>query len=249
MSEQEIGKEVIVLDTVGSTNKEAADRLALSQLAHGTVILAHEQTEGRGQRGRNWISRAHQDLTFSVALLPKHMKATDAFALAKISALAVADVVAPKVLGETRVKWPNDVLVDRRKICGILIKTEVVGGMVQSAIIGIGLNVNSRELDEAYLPTSLRMETGQEHDRMQLLKELCTALDRRWKQLTAQPVAIRSDYSDRLWSVGRWCDFELDGQPFSGRPLDVDAEGRLLVESATGQVVAYGLDRLRFAAR
>ena len=244
-----IGKELIELGSVGSTNKEAAERLALSQVAHGTVILAHEQTDGRGQRGRSWVSGSSLDLTFSIVLLPSRLRASDQFKLAKVAALAVQEVVQAKVLNEVKIKWPNDVLVERRKIAGILIKNAIVGNMVQSSIVGIGLNVNSRELDEAYLPTSLRLETGVEQDRMTVLEELLSAFERRWGQLETDPPALGSDFSDALWSVGRWTGFELDGNPITARAMDVDSDGRLIVETEDGKVTAYGLERLRFGER
>jgi BirA family biotin operon repressor/biotin-[acetyl-CoA-carboxylase] ligase len=249
MDQLKIGAERVVLESVGSTNKEAADRMALSPLAHGTVILAHEQTDGRGQRGRSWVSGPGQDLTFSVVVFPRKLKASEHFVLAKMAALAVRDVVAPKVLNDVRIKWPNDVLVDRRKIAGILIKTEVVGGMVQSAIIGIGLNVNSRELDEAYLPTSLRLETGREQDRMALLDEVLDAMEVRWQQMEQDDPKLHSEYSDLLWAKGRWTTFEVEGGTMAGRAMDVDADGRLIVEAEDGTVVPYGLEKLRFAGR
>ena len=249
MSGKVIGKNLIVLDSVGSTNKEAADRAGRSKVVHGTVILAHEQTDGRGQRGRNWNSGAGLDLTFSIVLLPRKLKASSHFKLAKVAALAVQEVVQTRVLNEVRIKWPNDVLVERRKIAGILIKNEVVGALVQSTIVGIGLNVNSRELDEAYLPTSLLIETGTEQDRMVLLDEILIAFERRWEQMEADHPGLGSDYSDALWAIGRWTTFVLDDKNITARAVDVDSDGRLIVETEDGKVAAYGLERLRFAAR
>lgn len=249
MSGKVIGKNLIVLDSVGSTNKEAADRAGRSNVVHGTVILAHEQTDGRGQRGRNWNSGAGLDLTFSIVLLPRKLKASSHFKLAKVAALAVQEVVQTRVLNEVRIKWPNDVLVERRKIAGILIKNEVVGALVQSTIVGIGLNVNSRELDEAYLPTSLLIETGTEQDRMVLLDEILIAFERRWEQMETDHPGLGSDYSDALWAIGRWTTFVLDDKNITARAVDVDSDGRLIVETEDGKVAAYGLERLRFAAR
>ncbi|MCB0784260.1 MAG: hypothetical protein KDC02_08595, partial [Flavobacteriales bacterium] len=111
---REIGRELVELATVGSTNKHAADLLSLSKVQHGAVILAHEQTEGRGQRGRTWSSAAGKDLTFSIVLQPQVLKASGQFMLAKLAALAVHDVVAGQLkwgVGkrdeEVRIKWPN----------------------------------------------------------------------------------------------------------------------------------------------
>ena len=251
-----IGAQYIELSTVDSTNNYAAEQLGLSELQHGAVILAHEQTEGRGQRGRTWSSSSGLDLTFSIVLQPQNLRATDHFRLGKVAALAIHQVVeeALKVTqgvggGEVRIKWPNDILVDHRKIAGILIQNDVVGGLVQSAIVGIGLNVNSSELNHEHHATSVRLEVGRPQDRMALLERLCQAFEQWWDLLTTDPALVDRNYVERLWARGRYADFELDGAPFTGRPIDVDADGRLLVEGEAGGVSAYGLDRLRFASR
>jgi BirA family biotin operon repressor/biotin-[acetyl-CoA-carboxylase] ligase len=251
-----IGQELITLKSVDSTNKHAADLLAQGKLAHGAVILADEQTAGRGQRGRIWRSGAGLDLTASVLLRFEHLKASEQFTLAKVASLAVHDVVstAMKVAVDraselTRIKWPNDVLVDRRKVSGILIKNEVVGGLVMNTVMGFGINVNSGDLDAEFNATSLRMETGLEHDRLALLEHLCQRLEYRLEAWQNDPDDLAHAYTNLLWARGRYADFELDGQPFSARPMDVDDDGRLLVEDEDGKVQVFGYDRLRFAAR
>ena len=256
MRTQVIGQELITLKSVDSTNKHAAELLAQGKLAHGAVILAEEQTAGRGQRGRIWRSGSGLDLTASVLLHFEHLKASEQFVLAKIASLAVHDVIssAMKVAvdrsGElTRIKWPNDVLVDRRKISGILIKNEVVGGLVMNSILGFGINVNSGDLDAEFNATSLRMETGLEHDRLALLEHLCQRLEHQLDVWQNDPDGLARAYTDRLWARGRYADFELDGHPFSARPMDVDEDGRLLVEDEEGKVQVFGYDRLRFAPR
>ncbi|MBK8341730.1 MAG: biotin--[acetyl-CoA-carboxylase] ligase [Flavobacteriales bacterium] len=104
-----------------STNKHAAELVRLTEVQHGTVILAHVQTEGRGQRGHVWQSEPGQDLTFSVVLRPENFLAGDQFLLAQCAALAVWDTVAGQRVAEVRVKWPNDVLAGIHKVAGILI--------------------------------------------------------------------------------------------------------------------------------
>ncbi len=251
-----IGAQFIELASVDSTNNYAAEHLSLSELQHGAVILAHDQTAGRGQRRRTWTSSNGLDLTYSIVLRPQGLKAADHFRLGKVAALAVHQTVeeALKVTqgvggGQVRIKWPNDILVDRQKIAGILIQNDVVGGQVQSAIVGIGLNVNSSELNHEHHATSLRLEVGQPQDRMALLERLCQVFEHWWDLLASDPAQVDASYVERLWARGRYADFELDGQPFTGRPVDVDADGRLLVEGEAGGVLAYGLDRLRFAPR
>lgn len=251
-----IGQQLIELESVGSTNKHAAELLAQRKVAHGAVILAHEQTDGRGQRGRIWRSGANLDLTISIVLQFEHLKAGEQFTLAKVASLAVHDVAssAMKVAVDrgsdpVRIKWPNDVLVDRRKVSGILIKNDIVGGLVMNSIIGIGINVNSGELDAEFNATSLRMETGTEHDRTELLELLCQRLEHHLELWQSDHEALSRAYTSLLWARGRYADLELDGQPFSARPMDVDEDGRLLVEDEDGRVQVFGYDRLRFAAR
>lgn len=256
MRTKAIGQQLITLDSVDSTNKRAAELVAEGKAAHGAVILAHEQTAGRGQRGRIWRSGAGLDLTFSLVLGFEHLKVAEQFILAKIASVAVHDVVAgamrmavDRASDKVRIKWPNDVLVDRRKVSGILIKNDVVGGLVMNSIIGIGLNVNSGELDAEFNATSLRMETGLEHDRIDLLEQLCQRLESHLDSWHKDPDVLARTYTELLWSRGRYADFELDGKPYSARPMDVDEDGRLLVEDEEGKVRVLGHDRLRFAPR
>jgi BirA family biotin operon repressor/biotin-[acetyl-CoA-carboxylase] ligase len=251
-----IGQEFITLGSVDSTNKHAAELLAQGKLSHGAVILADEQTAGRGQRGRIWRSGSGLDLTASVLLHFDHLKASEQFVLAKIVSLAVHDVVsaAMKMAVDrgselTRIKWPNDVLIDRRKVSGILIKNDVVGGLVMNSIVGIGINVNSGDLDAEFNATSLRMETGMEHDRLALLEHLCQRLEHHLGSWQNDTDSLGRAYTSLLWGRGRYTAFELDGQPFSARPMDVDEDGRLLVEDEEGKVRVFGYDRLRFAPR
>jgi len=244
-----IGHRILRFDAVQSTNKTAAELVALSQATHGTVILAREQTAGRGQRGRGWVSEAGLDLTLSVVLEPAALRAEQQFALSKLAALAVHDTVSRWVVGAVRVKWPNDVLVERRKVAGILIECDLVGDRVRRAVVGVGLNVNSAGLDETLAATSLATQCGGAQDLEEVLAALLGALRERWAQWEADPVGTDRDYADRLWAAGRWAPMLLDGDLRSLRPMEVDALGRLLVEHEDGRVAAYGLDRLRFAPR
>ena len=244
-----IGEQFVEVASTASTNKLAAELAALSKLQHGAVILAHEQTMGRGQRGNSWSSGPGLDLTFSVHLRPRALLVDRQFALAQAAALAVRDTVAARLAGDVRVKWPNDVLVGERKVSGILIKNEVIGQLVVAVILGIGLNVNSVDLPAGLMATSLALEMGGPQDRMEVLRELLARLQQRWEQVEEGDPALGEAYAAHLWQRGRWAAVVIDGGPALVRPMDVDAHGRLLVEHEDGRLAAYGLDRLRFAAR
>lgn len=247
-----IGERVLVLDTVDSTNKYAATALSRHEIGHGTAIMAMEQTVGRGQREREWISAPGLDLAASLVLLPKNFMAAEQFNVAKAAALAVHDVVSEALreagmdVREARIKWPNDVLVGRKKVAGILIINELKGPYVVSSIVGIGINVNSTGLPSELVATSLLQETNTVRGQRALLTQLCERMEHWWTMLAKDPDAMARAYTDRLWATGRFSTFTLDGNAFNARPLDVDESGRLIVEDETGDVAAYGLERLRF---
>ncbi len=244
-----IGHPIITFDTLESTNKTAAELLSLSKVQHGAVILAREQTSGLGQRGRSWISKAGADLMMSVVLKPPVLRAEDQFILSKVVSLAVRDVAERITGSDVRIKWPNDILVDRRKLAGILIKNDVVGDLVTSSVVGVGINANSSEFPEELVATSLFNETGRLMDLGELLTGVCAALNHWWGCWQEDPAGLDSHYCERLWARGRWAEVVLDGASTQARPMDVDRHGRLIVELEGGKVAAYGLDRLRFAAR
>jgi BirA family biotin operon repressor/biotin-[acetyl-CoA-carboxylase] ligase len=243
-----IGDPIIAFDSLESTNKTAAELLGLSKVQHGAVIMAREQTSGRGQRGRSWTSVAGDDLMISIVLRPDRLRADVQFELSKIAALAVSEVVGALVGGAVRIKWPNDILVGRNKICGILIKNELIGELVMTSILGIGINVNSTEYPEDLVATSLRNETGRTMDLQIVLADLCRSLDN-WYSRWEGGGDLSMAYAERLWMRGRWAQFLLDDHPTLARPVDVDRHGRLIIEQEGGEVAAYGLDRLRFAPR
>ncbi len=247
-----IGEQVIVLDSVDSTNNYAATALSRQELRHGTAIMALEQTAGRGQRGREWIAAPGLDLSASMVLLPDRFPATEQFNLAKAAALAVHDVVsdalreAGKDEQEARIKWPNDVLIGRNKVAGILIVNELKGPYVASSIVGIGINVNSTGLPSELAATSLLQETRALREPRALLTQLCQRMEHWWERMADAPGTIAAAYAERLWAKSRFSTFTLDGEEFSARPIDVDGSGRLIVEDEAGNVAAYGLERLRF---
>lgn len=244
-----IGLDVIELALVESTNKTAAELIGLSKAGHGTVILAQEQTSGRGQRGRQWQSSAGRDITFSLVLEPPALFADAQFGLGKLAALALLDALSHFLPGRVKVKWPNDLLVGRLKIAGILIECDLIGDRVRHAVIGVGINVNSTDFPAEYAATSLSLETGSEQKKKEVLEKVLQSFRDRYEQWSHDLVSQDRDYTEALWAKGRWADMLLDGSAMSLRPLGVDPQGRLLVEHDGGRVIAYGLDRLRFAGR
>ena len=136
--------DIIWLESVDSTNLEA--KRHISDIDNLSVLSALEQTAGRGQRGNTWTSNAGENLMFSIVLKSPALMPEDHFALNEIAALSVADFLSTYGI-KAQIKWPNDIYVDDKKICGILIENSFRGKYISSSIIGIGLNINQRNFD------------------------------------------------------------------------------------------------------
>ena len=222
----------------------------------GTVIVTDDQTGGRGRLGRGWVSQPGKDLTFSALARPALAPAR-AHLLSLAAALAVAETLEglPQVAGRVGIKWPNDVLVGERKVCGILLEGSMDADSLQWAIIGIGLNVNSRpdlftkglsaeELRQwsgRPLPASLAAETGGDVPRAPLFAALLGALARRLAEVEGPQAgellaAVRRRDLLKGREVGVFAGASLDDLVISGTAVGIGDEGQLLVRGAAGAV-------------
>ncbi len=232
-------------DTLPSTNSFLVEAVRESpQLPGGTVVAAHCQTAGRGRYDRQWISQSNKDLTFSF-LVRAAVPAAWIPALPMAAALAVADALEP--LGvEPRTKWPNDVLVGGRKICGIL--SEYVpecSDSLQTAVVGIGLNVNMTAAEAADIDrpaTSLFIETGRDNDIESVLNALLRTLPRHiaaWEQRGFE--GLRHEWTRRAEGVGRRIAVGEGTQRKEGTLAGFGEFGELLLEDEAGQTHAVVL--------
>jgi len=164
--------DILWLDVTDSTNSEAARRPELDNLS---VIVSSRQTEGRGQRGNIWHSEPGMNLTFSIILRygqELQVPVEKEFSICEAVALSLSDFLVSKFGIDARIKWPNDIYVGKKKICGILIEHKLSEAFLDSSIIGIGLNVN-QTIFPSDLPnaTSIRMETGKVSNLKETLEE------------------------------------------------------------------------------
>lgn len=146
-----IGKNLLFLHEVESTNTYAMNLLRNVNSIEGTVVYTDNQTKGKGQRGALWASKIAQNITASIILKPYFLSIGNTFYLSKISALAVYDVLAdilPSGQYDIKIKWPNDILVNQNKISGILIENNFTSTNIQHSVIGIGLNVNQDNFND-----------------------------------------------------------------------------------------------------
>lgn len=221
--------------TVGSTNEEAK-RLALAGAPEFTTIWALEQTSGRGRRGRSWSS-PRGNLYLSIVLRPEAAPALAA-QIGFVAAVALAETLR-EVLpsgAEVALKWPNDVLVGRHKVSGILPEVVAAGeaGRVEILVLGIGVNVASHPQDAAWPATDLAL-AGALAGLEDLLERLTAALDRWitiWRRQGFAPV--RERWLSLALARGEPVELRLEGRVVAGRFLDIDPEGALVIGSADG---------------
>ncbi len=232
-SSKRLGGRIITLDSTTSTNDVVAD-LARSGAAEGTTVTAELQTAGRGRMGRSWISPAHSNLMMSVLLRPAVPPAI-APRLSLLVALAVMDVVRDEGV-DARIKWPNDVVVNDRKLCGILTEIEAEADRVRFVVVGIGLNVNVRASDFPselrQRATSLRAETGRLVERARVAGRLLSSLERYYQGfLDGDFPALAERWNRYSAMTGRTVQVEGPVRSLRGRCEGIDTDGALLLRT------------------
>ena len=206
--------DIIWLESVDSTNDEA--KRHISDIDNLSVLSALEQTAGRGQRGNSWTSAPGENLMFSIVLKSPALMAEDHFALNEITALSVADFLSTYGI-KAEIKWPNDIYVGDRKICGILIENSFRGNAISSSIIGIGLNINQRNFNvNLPNPTSMLLCMQNQDDRSRHTTEsfdiktclegfmnIFTSYYDRFLTTSCDLSPLRQRYLDSLWRSGK----------------------------------------------
>ncbi len=215
-----------IVETAASTNVLVADRAQAGE-SEGLVVVAEHQTAGRGRLDRVWETPARSSLTFSVLLRPD-VEAQDWPWLPLLTGYAVQAALADR-LPAIALKWPNDVLVEERKVAGILVeRIETPSG--PAAVVGIGINVAQTlaELPIA-LATSVELETGEPVDRTDLLGQVLGSLHG-LQGLIGDPEALRTAYADVCSTLGRQVEVHLPAAEVRrGVALDIDSRGALVV--------------------
>ncbi|MCX2719286.1 biotin--[acetyl-CoA-carboxylase] ligase [Lentiprolixibacter aurantiacus] len=238
---------LIKLDATDSTNAYLKDLLVKQNPPDGTVVQADCQKKGRGQLGREWISDPGKNLTISILKRFDQLKASDQFAISISTSLAIVEVLKRYEVPDIRVKWPNDILSGKQKLCGILVENIVKGAYLKAAVIGIGLNVNQDQFPPGLKATSISLQIGKELPLENVLKDLTGALERQINKFLSGPVEnAQVSYEEMLYGKGERMLFSTPlGDSFSGVIQGIDTIGRLVVKRDSGTEDTYGLNEIR----
>lgn len=243
-----VGKVFLDFPDLPSTNQYAQHLLAKSKPIEGTVISTFHQHAGRGQIGSSWESEPFKNISLSVIFYPHFLSAQEQFALNLAFSLGVREFIAKYIEKSVKVKWPNDIYVNNRKICGILIQNTLAGSQVQSCILGIGINVNQIFFSEK-VPnaTSFSIETATNFPLYDLIEVLCHEIEKRYLGLkNYQRAALQEEYYRHLYRYGEEAFFKRsDGSVFGGVITGIDSNGKLLIQTALEQA-AFSIKEISF---
>lgn len=230
------GHPVVFREKIDSTNNEAK-RLAEAGAEQGTLVIAEEQGAGKGRRGRSWSSPRGTGVWMTVILKPE-FPPSQASMLTLVAAMAVEEGIRKATGLETGIKWPNDIVVNGKKVCGILTEMSTELDYINYVVIGIGINVNVEEFPEeiSNTATSLYLETGKKISRAPIIVEIWKAFEQFYGLFVknADLSLVKNAYEERLLNLGKEvCVLAPKGE-WRGISKGIDSMGRLLVEPLEG---------------
>lgn len=236
LSTSVIGNNIIIPDSVESTN-EYLKNLGMNKEKEGTVVVSMEQTKGKGRLGRSWTTEKNKSLALSVLLRP-NLTPQEACGITPLAGLAVCKVINDFCLIDSKIKWPNDIVVNSKKLCGILSEMEVKEDKVDYVVIGIGINLyNSIFEDELSHATSVFLESGRRIDVNKFVAKLLKSIEDivmgNHYTLTGESIV---DYRSLCASIGRQVMFNRGNRDICGMATGVNNCGELEVMLSDGTV-------------
>lgn len=237
-----IGRKIFVFESLDSTNA-CAKTLAEAGTEEGTVVFADFQTHGRGRQGRSWLAEPNTNLLFSVILRPQLQKENSGL-LTFYAAVSVCRAVESAVGISVECKWPNDLLLNRKKFCGILLENSLERDHLGYSIVGMGVNVNQRSFDQ-FLGhvTSLAIASGGDCDRAGIFRRILQELDGLYKEVQEQRFEkILREWNTRCHMYGREVTVGQKDRTISGTAVGLNHDGGLIIRTSSGNTTVYAGD-------
>jgi len=237
-------KNHIKLESINSTNDYTLSLKDSLVFKEGLLVTANFQSGGNGQRGKAWESNANKNLILSVVIEPK-IKLDEQYLISKIVALSVCDLL--KFLGiAAEIKWPNDILVAKQKIAGILIQNKVKGNFITHSVIGLGFNVNQLVfMDYSPKATSLRLQLNKEYEVFEIQDQFLSFLSERL-MLLKKCKNQKNEYLNFLFLKDKLAAFESDDKQFMGIIKGVSESGKLLIKLQDDSIAAFENQQIKY---
>jgi len=245
--DQIIGSSIVRLQKTDSTNNYANSQIGTNELPEGTVFLAYEQTAGRGQLKNIWESDQGENLTFSIVLFPEFLEIRRQFMLSKAITLGIYSAMH-KYIDSLKIKWPNDIYAGNKKLGGILIENSIMYGLLQSAVVGIGLNVNQNKFrSNAPNPVSMLQLTNQHYDCEIILAEVLSGIDFYYHLLrSGEEDKIDQEFLSVLYRLNEKHYFRSAEEEFEGEIIGVNEIGQLLIKKLDGKIFDFHFKEVEF---
>ena len=238
---------LINIPETDSTNLQASALLSERADLVPFVVWSGYQRSGRGQGKNVWIAEKDKNLLCSIVVYPRFLDVSNHFYLSKITALALHDTLS-HYLGNVEVKWPNDILMNDRKIAGILIENTLQDKDLLNSIVGIGININQTHFP-SFSPeaTSMLIETGSEYDVEKVLIQLLDQFDYWFGILTEKNwQLIDKQYIRALYRFNENANYRSEGYEFEARLVGVEADGHALLENKAMGLLRFGVKEVEF---
>jgi BirA family biotin operon repressor/biotin-[acetyl-CoA-carboxylase] ligase len=246
-----VAKEVLYFDTIDSTNTKAQE-LAEKGYPSGTLIVADKQESGKGRRGRSWVSPSGTGIFMTLMIKPD-INPNNASMLTLVAALAVAKAITSVTGEEAMIKWPNDIVVNGKKVCGILTEMNAQFDYINHIVVGIGINVHNESFPEeiSQMASSLMIEAGgKRFHRAQIIAETMSYFEQYYDTFlkTQDLSALVREYDELLVNRNKSVRVLDPKEPFDGKAMGITPKGELIVDTwesrklvSSGEVSVRGI--------
>ena len=236
---------IIKLDAISSTNDYLKKKYKSNNCKDGDVIWAKEQTRGKGQREKRWISQKGTSLTISIYKEFDKFKVSNSFILNALISTSIVKTLEKIGLKKVRIKWPNDIMSGNKKLGGILIENFIKSELISSSIIGIGLNINEDKFKDLPNATSLFMEINQKVKLKKILNVLTQELFSSFNLLKDNQNSIVKSYSSYLWKLNTLNNFKQKNTQFKAKVKGVNLSGNLILEMSDGSISDFNSNEIK----
>ncbi len=242
------------LKNIDSTSTELRRRMSAEELPHGYCISADFQTAGHGQATNHWESEDGKNLLFSLLLRPSVIPASEQFVITEIVTLAIINALQDYIRQRITIKWPNDIYVGDKKLCGILIENALCGPTIDTCIVGIGININQELFtSNAPNPISLKQLNGRDNDKEEIFEEIYQNILRYYDYLADNwqnndiKQSLHYEYMNNLYRRVGYHNYSTpEGEKFSAEIEEIGPQGHLTLRLQSGELRTFAFKEVIF---
>lgn len=244
---------IIKLDAINSTNEYLKEYIQVNSIKNNHIVYTFNQTKGKGQRGKVWISESGKNLAISIGFFPKRIKIKEQFILNMFFSLFIINTLKSLKIPNLKIKWPNDILSGNKKICGILNEIKVKGEFIDNIIVGFGINVNQQNFDNLPNASSLTLVKKINYDLDNLVNLFIKNLKNNdhlinsFKSFSKLDIEnLIDNYHKNLYGINQLKSYvDSNGSSFNGLIVSVDKSGIINIEKEDGSINTYNFQEIQ----